>query len=164
MGGLVKTASLVMERGSRQRRSVSSTPIVCWGCGQPGHIQRECGRFPRHQGNDGGFSRRGQRGPTAPESTVSKRGTQQRRQEGGDLLPQGVAAAVFPSPVVVVGCTTVGDFCNVKVEGVECLALVDTGSTVRGTLERGNVCGFTTPRARRGGAQSWTVHGWGRVW
>ncbi|XP_029595362.1 uncharacterized protein LOC115178352 [Salmo trutta] len=139
--GLVKTASLVMERGSRQRRSVSSTPIVCWGCGQPGHIQRECGRLPRHQGNDGGFSRRGQRGPTPPppKPTVSKRGTQQRRQEGGDLLPQGVAAAVFPSPVVVVGRTTVGDFCNVivKVEGVECLALVDTGSTV--TLVRPDI-------------------------
>ncbi|XP_029574004.1 uncharacterized protein LOC115165110 [Salmo trutta] len=77
--------------------------------------------------------------PPAPEPTVSKRGTQQRRQEGGDLLPQGVAAAVFPSPVVVVGRTTVGDFCNVivKVEGVECLALVDTGSTV--TLVRPDI-------------------------
>nr|XP_013996221.1 unnamed protein product [Salmo salar] len=77
--------------------------------------------------------------PPAPKPTVSKRGTQQRRQEGGDLLPQGVAAAVFPSPVVVVGRTTVGDFCNVivKVEGVECLALVDTGSTV--TLVRPDI-------------------------
>eukprot|EP00063_Salmo_salar_P030992 XP_014005827.1 PREDICTED: uncharacterized protein LOC106574453 [Salmo salar] len=97
--------------------------------------------FPRHQGNDGGFSRRGHRGPTlpAPKPTVSKRGTQQRRQEGGDLLPQGPAPPVFPSPVVVVGRTTVGDFCNVivKVEGVECLALVDTGSTV--TLVRPDI-------------------------
>ncbi|XP_029601952.1 uncharacterized protein LOC115186468, partial [Salmo trutta] len=102
--GLVKTASLVMERGSRQRRS---------------------GAARTH--------------PPAPKPTVSKRGTQQRRQEGGDLLPQGVAAAVFPSPVVVVGRTTVGDFCNVivKVEGVECLALVDTGSTV--TLVRPDI-------------------------
>lgn len=46
---------------------------------------------------------------------------------------------MFPSPVVVVGRTTVGDFCNVivKVEGVECLALVDTGSTV--TLVRPDI-------------------------
>ncbi|KAJ7989378.1 hypothetical protein DPEC_G00303910 [Dallia pectoralis] len=45
----------------------------------------------------------------------------------------------LPGPVVVVGRTTVGDFCNIriKVEGVECLALVDTGSTV--TLVRPDI-------------------------
>ncbi|KAJ8006814.1 hypothetical protein DPEC_G00111130 [Dallia pectoralis] len=56
---------------------------------------------------------------------------------GGDWLHP--VATSCPGPVVVVGRTTVGDFCNIsiKVEGVECLALVDTGSTV--TLVRPDI-------------------------
>ncbi|KAJ8002405.1 hypothetical protein DPEC_G00179790 [Dallia pectoralis] len=87
LSGLVKAATLVIEKGSRQRSNTSYTRMVCWRCGQSGHLQRDC---------DGG-------------------------------------------PVVVVGRTTVGDFCNIriKVEGVGCLALVDTGSTV--TLVRPDI-------------------------
>lgn len=29
-------------------------PRVCWGCGQPGHLARECPKSPRDQGNGPG--------------------------------------------------------------------------------------------------------------
>ena len=60
LGSLVKAASLVIKQGPRQQQNVSLTPFVCRGCGQPGHIRRECDRSSRRQGNDNGFSRRGQ--------------------------------------------------------------------------------------------------------
>ena len=45
---LVRAASLQGGRQSRPR------PRICWGCGQPGHLLRECPRAPVKQGNDTG--------------------------------------------------------------------------------------------------------------
>ncbi|KAJ8015796.1 hypothetical protein DPEC_G00029860 [Dallia pectoralis] len=75
--------------------------------------------------------------PHRPNPIVSGVGDQQRSIRGGDWLHP--VATSCTGPVVVVGRTTVGDFSNIRVkaEGVECSALVDTGSTV--TLVRPDI-------------------------
>ncbi|KAJ8012961.1 hypothetical protein DPEC_G00048320 [Dallia pectoralis] len=59
LSGLVRAATLVIEKGSRQRSNTSYTRMVCWRCGQSGHLQRDCDGGPRRQGNDNGSAHRG---------------------------------------------------------------------------------------------------------
>ncbi|KAF7654945.1 hypothetical protein LDENG_00063000 [Lucifuga dentata] len=88
-------------------------PRVCWGCGQPGHLVREC---PKSHGAQGNGLGRGSQAPLSPEA------------DDNSCLP-----------VAAVGRTSEGDSCYIPVivEGVPCPVLVDTGSMV--TLMRPEV-------------------------
>ena len=78
------------------------------------------------------------RGP-APLPPPSSSGGAHHHSRGGGAPPPPEADDNILETVVVVGRTWAGDFCHVPVtvEGVACLALVDTGSTV--TLVRPDI-------------------------
>lgn len=46
---LIRAVSLQATRKAR------TGPKVCWGCGQPGHLLRQCPKAPKTPGNGGGF-------------------------------------------------------------------------------------------------------------
>lgn len=48
MTELIRAVSLQVERNTRRG------PRVCWGCGQTGHLRRDCPKFPGAQGNGSG--------------------------------------------------------------------------------------------------------------
>ena len=49
-----KLMQLVHATTLREERSPRTHSRVCWGCGQPGHLVRQCPRNPANQGNEPG--------------------------------------------------------------------------------------------------------------
>ena len=104
---------------------------VSWGCGQPGHLVRECPKSPRAQGNGSGGLYRPQphlQPHPLPQHCFLKLCDRQKGPSSTDV------EARLTSPRSLLwwcGIPLLGTrYVPVTMEGLPCSALVDTGSTV----------------------------------